>query len=211
MLDDATRSLKTPRDWDELENKLPARDRGVVRRHLEAMQSTDEARARIWQQLACAMFTLAPNPPAAAQNALQFYVPDGRFRMQVFAMHDVGDGSIAVYCENVLKEAMAAGLLVERKPSEVATGGYRIRAAGAGGKSSSGSANAAAGASDGLIIDTLDGRTENLPIYCKHMTGWNRRALRITLPPKTSAQQVKAAQTLCALAAQTWVVAPQTV
>ena len=36
------------------------------------------------------------------------------------------------------------------------------------------------------------------------MLGWNRRAIRITLPATAKAAQVKAAETLCAIGAKKW-------
>jgi hypothetical protein len=48
------------------------------------------------------------------------------------------------------------------------------------------------------------------PVY-KDMTGWNRRAISITLPPSATEVQCQAAEQLCALAAADWagVTAPE--
>ena len=42
----------------------------------------------------------------------------------------------------------------------------------------------------------------NPAAHFKDLTGWNRKALRITLPPSASPAQVEAAELLCAIAAQ---------
>ena len=54
---------------------------------------------------------------------------------------------------------------------------------------------------DPLRIERLDGDSLNPGAHFKDMTGWNRKALRVTLPPSPSPAQVEAAETLCALAA----------
>ena len=40
-----------------------------------------------------------------------FFVPDGKYRMQMFALEDQSDGQIAVYLPDVLNEAIKAKIL----------------------------------------------------------------------------------------------------
>ena len=56
-----------------------------------------------------------------------------------------------------------------------------------------------------LLINQLDSKSLNPAPHYKDMTGWNRKALRITLPPSPSPAQIEAAELLCALAAQQFV------
>ena len=60
--------------------------------------------------------TLAPHAVKLnSQQSAQFYVPDGKYRMQVFALEDLRDGNVNVYCGDVLKDALAAGVLTAPK------------------------------------------------------------------------------------------------
>jgi hypothetical protein len=52
-----------------------------------------------------------------------------------------------------------------------------------------------------LRVEPLDGSSENPGAHFKDLTGWNRKALRITLPPSASPEQVEATELLCAIAA----------
>jgi hypothetical protein len=116
-------------------------------------------------------------------------VADVKYRMQVFALEDLQDSNITVYCQDVLKDAVEAGLL--------APSGY----ADAPGNASQTKQHGIVGNSETLHIDTLDRDSLNPAIHFKDMVGWNRTALRITLPPTASAEQVTAAELLCAIAA----------
>src|SRR5439155_689494 len=64
-------------------------------------------------RLACTMMTLAPHAAKlVGRETLQVYVADGpKYRMQVFALEDLQDGNMTVYCPDVLDEAVKAGLL----------------------------------------------------------------------------------------------------
>ena len=43
--------------------------------------------------------TLAPHfAKTDGQQRVRFFVPDGQYRMQVFAMEDLRDGVITIYC-----------------------------------------------------------------------------------------------------------------
>src|SRR4029453_18948486 len=81
-----------------------------------------------YRRLLCALGGLAPHAAKThGQQAVQFYVPDGKDRMQVFALEDQRDGNMAVFCEDVLDAAIKSGLL--RGPNEVAeqNNSYRIK------------------------------------------------------------------------------------
>jgi hypothetical protein len=134
--------------------------------------------------------TLAPHAAKlVGKQTVQYYVADGKYRKQVFALEDLQDGNITVYCPDVLREAMDAGLL-KRPAAEAqsdATAVYGI-----------------IGTQDALRIDALDRDSVNPAAHFKDMVGWNRTALRITLPPTASPQQLAAAELLCALAARSF-------
>ena len=166
--------------------KLPAKDRAAAERRVVALDAAGNAdRAALWQRLACALVTLAPHAAKlVGKQTLQVYVADGvRFRKQVFALEDLQDGNFTVYCPDVLDEAVNAGLLARSPKGE--RDEYVTAASG----------------DAPLRIQRLDGK-QLAAAHVKDLTGWNRKALQITLPPAPSDAQVEAAELLCATAAQ---------
>ena len=167
--------------------KLPTKDRAAAERRVATLDAAGDAeRAALWQRLACSLVTLAPHAAKlVGKQTLQVYVADGaRFRRQVFALEDLHDGNFTVYCPDVL-EVVGAGLLA-RSPD----GGRDEYVTGPG--------------APPLRIERLDGK-KLAAAHVKDLTGWNRKALQITLPPAPSDAQVEAAELLCATAAQHFV------
>lgn len=169
-------------------DKLGARGSTPLARRLAAAEAALPKRAQAFRDIAVRLITWAPNRVRTLQRAVLFYVPDGAYQMQVFAIDDAQDNSLVVCCEDVLTTATASGLLAAR-PGE--SGVYTIE-----------------GSKQTLTIERLDGKTENPPAYINAMTGWNRRAMKIILPADVTATQVEAALLVCALTAQTWKTAP---
>ncbi len=170
--------------------KLSPKDRANAERRVGVLEAEAPGRATLWRRLACSMMTLAPHAAKfVGRQTVQYYVADGRYRKQVFAMEDLQDGNFTVYCPDVLAEATKAGL-VAPSPQD-GPHGYAIPETG-----------------ERLRIEPLDGASLNPGAHFKDMTGWNRKALRVTLPPAPSEAQVEAAELLCALAAQHFVPSP---
>jgi hypothetical protein len=166
--------------------KLPAKDRTNVQKRIASAADAppDGGLLELWRRLACALLTLAPHAAkVVGRQAVQFYIADGKYRMQAFALEDLQDGSLTVYCPDVLSEALTGGVL----------------AAPAGGDAAD--HYGVCGSAHVLAIASLDRSTIDPPIYYKDMVGWNRRALRITLPAAAAAGQIEAAESLCAIAA----------
>ena len=187
-LDAARASLSHRLSFAEFLAKLPIRDRASAERRINALEAMpDQGRAHLWQRLACSLMTLAPfAAKLVGKQTLQVYVADGKYRMQVFALEDLQDGHFTVYCPDVLKEAGQAGLLA--LDPNGAPDQYLIEPS-----------------REKLVVQLLDGKSLNPAPHYKDMTGWNRTALRITLPPSASPTQVEATELLCALAAQHFV------
>lgn len=181
-------------DHDEFLSKFGEKDRKSITRHLELFEEKfGRPVAKRWCRIAHVLMTLAPHPAKfVAQQAVQFYVPDGKYRMQVFALQATIDGALAVYASDVLAEGIRQGILL--RPKIAGEKSYRIR-----------------NSDDTLVIDQLDGKTAEMPAASKAMTGWNRKAICITLPADATSAQVQAAESLCALSATAWDVAPQPV
>lgn len=178
--------------------KLGAKDRQTFDRQVAAREARSPGDARLadrWRRLAGLLMTLASAPPKlAGSDAMQFYIPDGKYRKQVFAIHATNDGSIVVFLPEIIDLASKSRLLSGVK----GTGDddndrvrlFRI-----------------VDSNESLRIELLDGSTANPSPFYKDMTGWNRRAISVQVPPSATDEQVQAVERLCALAATTWPVA----
>ena len=124
----------------------------------------DPGRAPLWRRLACALMTLAPHAVKfVGKQTVQYYVADGKYRKQVFAMEDLQDGNLTVYCPDVLDEVIKAGVIAPAPHAEPHL--YEIKSAKAP-----------------LRVELLDKNAMNPGAHFKDMLGWNRKALRITVP-----------------------------
>lgn len=191
MLEEARESLARPLDFETFLAKLPPKDKVNAQRRVEVLEAeADPSRVGLWKRLACTLMTLAPHAAKlVGRQMIQFYVADGKYRMQVFALEDVQDGHFTIYCPDALQDAVHAGLIVGVEEGEPQL--YRL----AGG--------------DRLFIEPLDKDSLNSAPHFKDMVGWNRKALRVVLPPSPSPAQVEAAELLCAIAARHFIpVAP---
>ena len=178
-----------PVDYASFLAKLGTKDRLNVERHVAACDAEpEETHSKNYRRLLTVLGGLAPHAAKThGQQAVQFYIPDGKYRMQVFALADLRDGVMSLYCEDVLDPVLKSGAL--SGPIEVAdvNNSYRIK-----------------GGVDSLKIDRLDGKSANPSPFYKDMLGWNRRALRITLPANATGDQIKATELLVSLAALKW-------
>jgi hypothetical protein len=192
LLVEASESLRRPLSFEEFLAKLPQKDRVNAEKRVVALEAAGApGLAELWRRVA--LMTLAPHAAKlVGKQTVQYYVADGKYRMQVFALEDLQDGNLTVYCPDVLADAVEAGLLAPPTVAESAgTGTYGI-----------------VGTPDALRIDALDRDSLNPAAHFKDMVGWNRRALRLMLPPTASAEQVAAAELVCAIAARRFSSAP---
>ena len=125
--------------------------------------------------------SLAPAPPRTLGRTMMFFIPDGKYSLQVFSLDDPADGTIVACCEDVLAAAVKAKLVTPQ--------------AGQPHK------HFVLGTPQAIQIEQLDGKTENVPPHCNSMTGWNRRAIKITMPANVSAEQTEAVAVICTLSA----------
>jgi hypothetical protein len=192
----ARKALARPMDFADFLAKLSPKDRVNAQKRVDVLDAGPDPRAaRLWRRLACTLTTLAPHAAKlVGKQTLQIYVADGaKYRKQVFALEDLQDGVMTIYCPDVLADGLAAGVVAPPPPAdaEVLNEGQTVYAVASSGEP--------------LRIDSLDGRSVNPAAHYKDMLGWNRKALRITLPPAASPAQIEAAELLCALAAQQFV------
>ena len=201
-------ATQTPEDptMEEFFKNVSAKDRTGMEKHLAVIDAEpDAAHGKIWRRLAKTLRRLAPLAvQTAGQHAVQFFVADGKYRMQAFALEDQRDGKVQIYLPDVLEEAAKARLL--RAPAKGA--GASVAAAGAAGTAGTAATPeyAVAGAAGTrLRIEALDAANSPNPApHYKHMLGWNRKALRITLLTTATDAELEAAEKLCAIAAKRW-------
>jgi hypothetical protein len=182
----ARKLLEVPLDLESLLPKLGLREQSALVRRLATSEQADPRRANAWRRLAALMISLAPARPRTVQRAVLFYIPDGKYQQQVFALDDAADGSLVVCCEDMLEKAIEYKLLTPENGEE--PGRYLVLST-----------------PYAITIEQLDGKTENPPAYASAMTGWNRRALKMTLPAGLGSEQQEAAELLCAMTALRWV------
>ncbi len=190
-VDTAAALLAKPLDFDTLMSKLGARDKVNVERHMAACETEGKLdHLRLWRRLATDLFTLAPHAvQTIGQQVLQFFIADGKYKMQVFALEDQRDGNFIIYCVDVMKAAFKHGLLVPQPKSDTESHDYVIKDEGG----------------QKLTVEMLDANnTPNPAAWYKHMLGWNRKALRITLTVGVSPAQISAAEKICGLATLTF-------
>jgi hypothetical protein len=208
----ARRSLAQPPDFKAFLNKVGAKARTTLEKHAATCDADDrESHGRLWRRLASLLGELAPlEVRTVGQQAIQYFVADGKYRMQGFALEDLCDGKLAIYAPDVLKQALRLGVL--GRPTTTEDGGQEYAIGSGNGAAPAGKRPAAKGKTKeaasggaGLRVDELDAQnTSEAPPHWKHMIGWNRKALRITLPTGASDAQIATTELLCALAAQQW-------
>ncbi|HZL36369.1 MAG TPA: hypothetical protein VFC78_13705 [Tepidisphaeraceae bacterium] len=175
-------------DMEPLLSRWPAKERARVEKHLALCDAEGAGeRGRLWRRLAAACGALAPLPPQTLGNlAVMFFIPDGKYRMQVFTLEDVGEGEMSVFLPDVLTEALRKKVLGKSKtPGEYAV-------PGSAGKM--------------LAIESLDASNTPSPQpQVKNLIGWNRKAIRVKFPVlSTENAQITAAEGLFELAAKKW-------
>src|SRR5262245_50297629 len=133
-----------PISYESFLEKLTPKDRLNADRHIATCEAEPDSRhAVLWRRLMCMLATLATHSVKLnGRQSAQFYVADGKYRMQVFALEDLCDGNVNLYCGDVIKEAKAAGIL--RDP----------RGGGANDKQF-----VVQGATETLTIEALNGQT----------------------------------------------------
>jgi hypothetical protein len=173
--------------FEEVLARAGARDRATIERHLTACETESTPdHAKLWRRLAGTLGALAPLPVRLfGAQAVVFFVPDGKYRMQVFALEDRRDGQILIYLPDILAQAVREKILIKNGSQyNVGPSGKRV-----------------------LNIESVDAaNTTDPPPHVKDMIGWNRKALRITLSTvETDGQLITAAEAICNLAAKRWV------
>lgn len=188
---EALRALDKRVPLEDLLARLGQRDRVNIERHLAVCREEPDPRhAELWMRLARALGTLTSlAATTTGQTAVSFFIPDGKYRMQVFAMEDNRDGKVLIYVPDVLDDALAAGVINKPQRSD-APDLYRL----------------GNDPDQAITVEALSAaNTPNPANFYKHMLGWNRKALRVSLPVDASEEQIVTAEAMCALASSRWV------
>lgn len=166
------------------------RDRVNIDKHLAICDAEpDSPHAVLWRRLFVKLGELAPLPVHTVRTQItQFYVADGKYRMQVFALEDNCDGFLTIYLPNIMAKAVSEKLLLKH--------GERYSLPGA--------------SKEVLATQQMDvNNPSDPPEHVKHMVGWNRKAVKFTLPiADPDGPQVILAESLCELAARQWAGTP---
>jgi len=186
-----------------------AKDKLSIEKHLAAIDAEgDPGHGRAWRRLAVTLRRHAPLAvQTVGQQVVQFFVPDGKYRMQAFTLEDKRDGALLVYLPNVVDQAIKEKIL-GKPPGKVRK---------AAGKASSyldeDEDDAAqpveypilARAGEGLRVEAMDHtNTPDPPAHVRHMLGWNRRAVRVTIPAAGAEPRVEVVEAMCEIAARAW-------
>lgn len=175
-------------EYQALLARAGAKDRASIERHVAACDAEPEAaHGALWRRVAARLGMLAPLPvQTLGQHAVLFFIPDGKYRMQVFALEDKRDGQLQIYMPDVTAEATKKKLIGK------AVDGERYAIPGAGKQT--------------LEVHAMDAaNTPEPPVHVKNMLGWNRKALRITLPTtEQKSAAVSALESIATLAAKAW-------
>lgn len=176
-------------DVETILSRAGAKERAKIDKHL-ALRDTETADAygKLWRPLVSVLGALAPLPAQTMGNlAVLFFIPDGKYRMQVFALEDAGDGMLSVYLPDVMAAAQKKKILLKEKlPGQFAIGGAATQL---------------------IQVESLDAANTPSPHpHVKNLIGWNRKAIRIVLPVTTDPDgpQFAAATALLELASKNW-------
>jgi hypothetical protein len=162
------------------------KDRRNIRKHVATCEDEPtQQHAVLWKRLACTLAALGGKwVKTTGHRAVQFFVADGNYRVQTFALEDTGDGTISVYAPDALQAARDAGIVVVPVGTPDNTLAYEV------------------GDLPGLTVrvEVLStSKTVDAPEYYRHLLGWNRKALRIILPTNAGRAQLIACDALCGL------------
>ena len=172
-------------DLETLLSRAGVKGRLSIQKHLAACDAEPKSgHGQLWRRLAARLGSLAPLPVQIGSQAVLFFAPDGKYRMQVFTLEDNRDGVLQLYLPNVLTEALRQKI--------VSKAGSIYRANGKGKPS--------------LTVEVLDAANTPDPApHVKQMIGWNRKAIKLTLDAHAPNEStVETAEALCNLASKQW-------
>jgi len=165
-------------------DRAGTKERAKIEKHLAVCDAEASAvHGQLWRRLAAILGELAPLAvQSAGNNTWKFFIADGKYRMQVFALEDSFDGVLKIYLPDVLNEAVKTKILAKTAVEHTF---------------------AVTGSQTQLTIDSLGvAEASSAAPHFQHMLGWNRKALRLKLSTTESDEKlVDAVGALAQLAA----------
>lgn len=176
-------------DYEALISHLSVKGSAAInRRNEQREEGSSNDLIELWKRFAGGLSRLVGHAATMeGQNILKFYIRDGKYRQQVFALEDNREGAIHLYLPDVLAKAKERKILFAGEAVPM----YRI------------SANAEVQ----LRLEIITADTPDMNV-CKAMVSWGKKALVTTLSPLLNEKQLGAIEQLCELAAEAW--PPQT-
>jgi hypothetical protein len=175
-------------DYETFLLTLSDRDRRNVRKHVATCEDEPTRdHGVLWKRLFLSLAGMGSRwVKTTGQRAVQFFAADGNYRLQLFTLEDPHDGTLVVYAPDALQAAESAGVV--RGPVGERGDALLYEVAGVPGLT--------------IAIEVLSAsKTVDAPDYYRHLLGWNRKALRVTLRTTASRAQIAACESLCKLAA----------
>jgi hypothetical protein len=168
-------------------DRTGVKERVKIEKHLALCDAeSNPAHGQMWRRIAAILGEAAPLPIQSAGNtAWKFFVADGKYRMQVFAMEDTFDGVLKIYLPDMLNEAVKGKIL---------------------GKTSIPQTFSVDGSGTQVKVESLGAaEASEAPPHYRHMLGWNRKALRLSIPTVKSDDKLhNALLAMAQLAAKKW-------
>jgi hypothetical protein len=175
------------RKFEPVLERVGVKERAKIEKHLALCDAeANVSHGALFRRIAGILGELAPlSMQSAGNNTWRFFIADGKYRMQVFALEDPLDGMLRIYLPDMLTDAVKAKILVKTPVPQT----YSVT--GTGTK---------------LKIEPLGvGEAAEAPPHYKHMLGWNRKALRLSLSTSETDEKLDGAvQALATLAAKKW-------
>jgi hypothetical protein len=170
--------------------RVGVKERAKIDKHLAVCDAeTTAMHGKLWRKVVSVLGELAPlSMQSAGNNTWKFFIADGKYRMQVFALEDPLDGMLRIYLPDVLAESLKGKILSRTPvPQTFAVSGSKAQ----------------------LKIESL-GAQEAIDAapHFKHMLGWNRKALRVSVSTTQTDDALDGAiQAMAEMAAKKWVTA----
>jgi hypothetical protein len=183
---EVSEAVPVQENYDAFLSRLGQKALAAVEKHAELCEAdAGQGYGRWWKRLAGSLGKLAPFAiETAGHQALKFHIPDGKYRVQVFALEDAATGRVVVYLPDI------AALAVTNKLVKASTDGHTYQIVGDGDVN--------------VDLEVITSETKDAPVFVKPMLGWGRRALRTSVSVIGDERQVVAVERLCGLAAEAW-------
>lgn len=181
---DSVSSTLANEKYEAFLSRLSPKARATMAKYDENSETRGtNAYGDLWKRLAGLISSLAPQTADMVGFAVKFYIPDGKYRQQVFALETAHKGTVAVYLPDMLNAAVARHLITAGPLANT----YQI-----------------AGNARGQIhLEPITANTCET-VVCKAMVGWGKRAFVTTLDEHSTPEQLQMVEELCRLAAESW-------